>query len=49
MTWNAETAKIRQGAGLERVPIGSSVEFDWCGVQADADGGRGYKTIIINF
>ncbi|SFQ50530.1 carbamoyl-phosphate synthase (glutamine-hydrolyzing) large subunit [Hymenobacter arizonensis] len=36
------------GSGVYR--IGSSVEFDWCGVQAvQTAAAEGYKTIIINY
>ena len=36
------------GSGVYR--IGSSVEFDWCGVQAVQTAAQeGYKTIIINY
>ncbi|WP_019947159.1 carbamoyl-phosphate synthase (glutamine-hydrolyzing) large subunit [Hymenobacter aerophilus] len=36
------------GSGVYR--IGSSVEFDWCGVQAvQTAAGEGYKTILINY
>ena len=45
-----ETAKsiLVLGSGVYR--IGSSVEFDWCGVQAvQTAAAEGYKTIIINY
>ncbi|MBC6606637.1 carbamoyl-phosphate synthase (glutamine-hydrolyzing) large subunit [Hymenobacter sp. BT188] len=45
-----ETAKsvVVLGSGVYR--IGSSVEFDWCGVQAvQTAAEEGYKTIIINY
>ncbi|MBU6122732.1 carbamoyl-phosphate synthase (glutamine-hydrolyzing) large subunit [Hymenobacter siberiensis] len=45
-----ETAKsiLVLGSGVYR--IGSSVEFDWCGVQAvQTAAEEGYKTIIINY
>ncbi|MET4075090.1 carbamoyl-phosphate synthase (glutamine-hydrolyzing) large subunit, partial [Hymenobacter sp. UYCo722] len=45
-----ETAKsiVVLGSGVYR--IGSSVEFDWCGVQAvQTAAEEGYKTILINY
>ncbi|GAB3573826.1 carbamoyl-phosphate synthase large subunit family protein [Hymenobacter daeguensis] len=43
-----EKSVVVLGSGVYR--IGSSVEFDWCGVQAvQTAAAEGYKTIIINY
>lgn len=45
-----ETAKSVAVLGSGVYRIGSSVEFDWCGVQAvQTAAEEGYKTIIINY
>ncbi|WP_313579660.1 carbamoyl-phosphate synthase (glutamine-hydrolyzing) large subunit [Chishuiella sp.] len=48
LTPETEKAVCILGSGVYR--IGSSVEFDWCGVNAAQTAGKnGYKTIIINY
>jgi carbamoyl-phosphate synthase large subunit len=48
LTPETEKSVVVLGSGVYR--IGSSVEFDWCGVQAvQTAAAEGYKTIIINY